>query len=154
MKARVGILVYVILVLGVCTSLNAAVPGQINVQGRLTDSGGIPLAPGSKTFSFKIYTDSTGGIAIWPQGAIAGEEQTLTTGQNGLWTALIGALYPLSSGVFADSVRWLEITVQDGANPSVTMPRVRLVTGPLYVGLRVWGRCEMVIRTGVTLSGP
>lgn len=130
MKARIVVLVCTVAVLGLCLSAEASVPGQIAVQGKLTDNNGDPLSPGVKTLTFSIYPDSAGGIKLWPLAVGGGEVQTVTTGQDGLWTAFVGAIYPLTSGVFTDPTRWLEITVQDGASPAVTMPRVRLATGP------------------------
>ena len=106
----------------------AAVPTQLTVQGRLTDAVGNPLAVGLKQLTFRIFDSQSGGTEIWPGGS--GESQTLTSNAQGLWVALVGAIEPLTDAVFADSVRWLEITVYDGINPITTMPRVRLVTAP------------------------
>jgi len=103
---------------------NATVPPQITVQGKLTDAAGVPLVAGDKSFSFKIYSDQVGGSQAWPN-CCAGEAQTIATDGEGLWTANLGAVIPLFSGLFNDTTRWLEITV-DGT----TLPRVRLVTGP------------------------
>jgi hypothetical protein len=99
----------------------------MNVQGHLTDSDGAPLPAGVKTFTFRIYDAENLGSEIWPGGS--GEVQTVTTDAAGLWTANVGALLGLTDVVFADSVRWLEITVDDGVNPLTTLPRVRLMTG-------------------------
>lgn len=101
----------------------AAVPTSITVQGKLTDAAGVPLAAGPKSFNFKVYASEAGGIPVWP--SILGEPQVLASDASGLWIALMGAISPLTESVFADTVRWLEITV-DG----VTLPRVRLATGP------------------------
>lgn len=106
----------------------AAVPTSMNVQGRLTDSTGSPLTAGVKTFTFKIYDMEVGGTEILPN--TVGEDQSITTDAAGLWNANVGAVIPLTDPVFADTVRWLEITVDDGINPPVTLPRVRLQTGP------------------------
>jgi len=97
----------------------------MNVQGRLTDAAGVPLPPGFKSLTFKIYNASAGGAEVWP-----GESQFVSSNLDGVWTAMMGSVTPLSSAVFADTVRWLEITVDDGVNPPQTMPRVRLVTNP------------------------
>ncbi|HWO58408.1 MAG TPA: hypothetical protein VNN55_12700, partial [bacterium] len=100
-----------------------AVPSQMTVQGRLTDAVGAPLPSGAKTFTFRIFNASAAGVQVWPGGG--GEVQSITSGVDGLWIGLLGAMNPLTDAVFADSVRWLEIDV-DGT----TLPRVRLVTGP------------------------
>lgn len=110
--------------LTIVQSASAAVPASITVQGRLTDAAGVPLPAGPKSFNFKIFaTPAGGGIPIWP--SFFGEPQVLSSDASGLWIALMGAISPLTDAVFADTVRWLEVTV-DG----VTLPRVRLATGP------------------------
>lgn len=111
----------------VSTVSRAAVPLSITVQGKLTDAGGVPLPPGPKSFVFRIFNASVGGVEIWPGGS--GEVQFLATDGAGLWSAMLGAVEPLSESIFADSVRWLEISVHDGISLT-TLPRARLVTGP------------------------
>lgn len=104
-------------------SASAAVPASITVQGKLTDAAGVPLPAGAKSFNFKIYASELGGVPVWP--SILGEPQVLASDASGLWIALMGAISPLTETVFSDTVRWLEVTV-DG----LTLPRVRLTTGP------------------------
>ena len=122
------------LVLSVClflllgTVAMAAAPSIINVQGRLTDISGNPLPAGLKTMGFRIFDAEAGGTQVWPSSSA--EVQFITSSTEGLWTALVGANQPLTEVVFADTVRWLQITVDDGVNPLTTLPRVRLVTGP------------------------
>ena len=52
----------VVVVIGfLCTITTFAnVPNQINFQGTLTDSSGIPIT-GSRSMLFQLYNDSTGG---------------------------------------------------------------------------------------------
>jgi len=100
-----------------------ATPSQVSVQGRLTDSSGVPVPPGPTDFGFRIMDADVGGTQVWP---IAGFEfQSIMVGQGGLWQGALGAIIPLTDSVFADSVRWLEIKINMDA-----LPRVRLVTGP------------------------
>ena len=106
----------------------AAVPASITVQGRLTDAAGVPLSAGIKQFTFRIFPASVGGTEVWPGGA--GEIQFVVSDAAGLWTASVGTEEPLSDAVFSDTVRWLEVTVTDGVIAPVTLPRVRLITGP------------------------
>ncbi|MEW5874529.1 MAG: tail fiber domain-containing protein [Candidatus Zixiibacteriota bacterium] len=105
----------------------AEVPASIAVQGRLTDTGGNPLPAGFKSFTFKIFDAAAGGTEIWP-GSVGEEDQFLLTDADGLWSASVGKDNPLTPAVFADTVRWLEVTVFDGINPAVTLPRIRLQT--------------------------
>lgn len=117
-------IITVCVLISVVTSAHGAVPTSITAQGKLTDASGTPLAPGSKSFSFRVFDAATLGTQLWPAGGV-GEVQNLTTDAAGLWIGLIGAVSPLNESVFADSVRWLEITVS-----GTTLPRVRLATGP------------------------
>ena len=102
---------------------HGAVPTTMTVQGRLTDGLGEPLAAQSWPFTFKIFSTQSGGIALWS------ENQAVATDEAGLWSAMIGAVTPLPESVFADSARWLEISVDPG-NGLVPLPRVHLSTGP------------------------
>ncbi len=104
------------------------VPNHMSIQGRLTDSSGIPLSDVTRTLTLRIFDMKTGGSEIWPGGP--GEVHSVTTTGGGLWTADAGATLPLVEAVFSDTTRWLEITVDDGINSPVTLPRVRLVTSP------------------------
>lgn len=101
----------------------AAVPSTISVHGRLTDASDVPLPPGMKTFEFRLFNADLAGLQLWPSSG--SEFQVLTSDAKGRWTARLGAIIPLSDAVFADSVCWLEITVD-----AITLPRIRLVTGP------------------------
>lgn len=116
---------FVVLVSSMAIDTRADVPTSMNVQGRLTDAAGAPVAQGFKSFTFKIYDSPVGGTEIWP-----GETQFIATDAAGLWDANVGAVTPLAISVFSDAVRWLEVTVDDGINPTETLPRVQLVTSP------------------------
>ncbi len=109
-------------------SVRADVPNTMNVQGRLTDASGTPLPAGSKTLTFKIFDAEVAGNEIWP--FVPGEDHSVTSDAEGRWTATIGTTIPIPEWVFEDTVRWLEVTVNDGVNPVTTLPRVRLATGP------------------------
>lgn len=92
-----------------------AVPGQMNVQGRLMDAG-TPLS-GAHPVAFKLYDAATGGGLLWA------ESSSLDV-VNGLFTATLGATNPIPGIAFDDQPRWLEVTV-DGATLS---PRLMLTT--------------------------
>ncbi|MBD3299289.1 MAG: hypothetical protein GF341_11580 [candidate division Zixibacteria bacterium] len=121
-------IITVVLVLLCAQLAHANVPSSITVQGRLTDGTGTPLPAGSKDFSFRIFTSPGGGSQIWP--SVGAETQSISTDADGLWTAPVGAVVPLPDSVFNQTVRWLEITVDDGINPVTTLPRVLFRTGP------------------------
>ncbi|HWO58406.1 MAG TPA: tail fiber domain-containing protein [bacterium] len=113
----------ILLVCAAALTAYAAVPTSITVQGKLTDLSGNPLPAGAKNFTFKIFSAAVGGGQFWPDAG--GENQVITTATDGTWIGLVGAVIPILPDAFADTSRWLEITV-DGT----TLPRVRLVTGP------------------------
>ncbi len=106
-------------------TVNADVPSRLTIQGRITDSIGIPLPAGIKSLGFRIYSAAVGGAQLWPQGAGLSEVQLIATDAEGLWTAEVGADFGLNDAVFASIESWLEVTV-DGT----VLPRVRLLTAP------------------------
>ncbi len=126
LSITVALTIFTLLALSICSL--AAVPSTMTVQGRLTDDTGTPLPAGVKGFLFRIFDTQTGGTQIWPDGL--GETQTITTDADGLWTATVGAVIPIPDSVFADTARWLDITVTDLINPAVTFPRMPLLSGP------------------------
>lgn len=123
--ARVVALTVVVCLLAIISF--AAVPGTITVQGRLTDATGTPPVAGSKLFVFRIFDMQAGGAVQWP--GPTGETQSVNTDEDGLWTAQLGLITPLTPDVFSDSSRWLEVTVYIGIDPPVTLPRTRLRSG-------------------------
>ncbi len=125
-KSGASAILLVMLLLTVVAS--ADVPTEMNVQGRLTDDTGAPLAAGAKDFTFRIFDDETVGTQEWPHSG--GEDQSIVTDDDGLWSARVGSVMPLFEGVFEASECWLEITVSDGVNPPETLPRVKLNTSP------------------------
>lgn len=56
-----------ILLLSGAQMVLAAVPPQINYQGRLTKQDGAPLSDGNYTISFRIYDVATGGSYLWQE---------------------------------------------------------------------------------------
>ena len=109
----------------------AAVPQNMNVQGKLTDAAGDPLGPGNFVFTFKIFDMAAGGVEIWPAGP--GEVQSVSTDANGTWNAILGSVIALPPEVFSDTSRWLEFTVDDGVLPPETLTRIKLNMSP-YAG--------------------
>lgn len=121
--ARQSRLIILIGMMLLTTPLYAATPTKFTVQGRLTDSSGAPLPAGDKSFSFRIFGTAVGGTKHWPAGA--GEVHSLSTDNDGLWTAQVGSLLPIQSTFLSDTSRWLEIEV-DGT----VLPRVQLMSSP------------------------
>ncbi len=95
-------------------------PTLINYQGRLTDTGGNPVADASYSVAFRIFDASTGGTQLWTE-----TQQVATSG--GLFNVLLGANTALTPDIFSGETRFLEVQV--GADPAMT-PRQRLGTVP------------------------
>lgn len=109
-----------LIILLLTVSINADVPQVISYQGRLTDSGGDPVADDSYSVVFTIYDASTGGNAKWT------ETQLITT-NNGLFAVLLGTINPIFDTVFNGTTRYLSIEV---AGDPELIPRIELASVP------------------------
>ena len=67
-----------------------AIPKMLSYQGLLTDTLGVPVSDGNYQLTFRLYTQPTGGSAVWT------EAQTILV-KSGLFAALLGAVTPISS---------------------------------------------------------
>jgi hypothetical protein len=88
------------LILILAASAAMAVPQYLNYQGVLRDNAG-NLVTGTKTMTFKIFDEATGGS----------EKFSMTSSEvvsNGLYTAQLG---PLGLNELGSGRRWLEVTV-------------------------------------------
>ncbi len=108
----------------------AQVPSTMTVQGRLTDAAGDPLAAGSRTFEFKIYSSESSSIQLWPGLGDPDDIAAVYVDADGFWTAEIGTDTPLPPSAFGNKNTWLEITVSVKGGLSEVLPRIRLDTGP------------------------
>jgi len=98
----------------------ADVPNLMQYQGFLTDESGEPLDD-TLFMTFRIYDHHTlPGPVIWAETS-----SVIVT--SGLFNVLLGSVNPISDIVFADTARWLGITV--APDPEI-VPRTRLVTVP------------------------
>jgi len=87
-----------------CASASAAIPQQINYQGRLTDPNGDPLA-GPVELVFSICTDSLCTTTLWSEthsGVVLNE---------GMFSILLGTLTPIPVSVFDGSLRYLSASL-------------------------------------------
>jgi len=96
----------------------ADVPQLINCQGRLTDSTGAAVPDGDYSVTFRIYDDSIAGVTLWQEGQ-------LVTVQDGLFSIILGGVWPVPDSVFSDTGRWLGVQV--GLDPELS-PRSKLVS--------------------------
>jgi len=100
----------------------ADVPRLMNYQGRLLDSGGLPLST-NVTMAVGIYTQAMGGAAAYMEvvGSVAVN--------NGLYSFHFGADTPALVAALGGEEVWLEVVV----NGSPLTPRQRLVAVPYAI---------------------
>jgi Putative metal-binding motif len=130
MKAKIGMIsVSIILLLVVGIAWAQSVPQLVNYQGRLTDSGGVPLAGDTNVdMTFGFYGAASGGTAYL---TILQPNISVT---NGLYNVLIGSgtVIPGSENTLAAVFKnhsdvWLGVTVN--ADGEMT-PRSRITSVP------------------------
>ena len=123
---KLGVLLAVALsLLVVHDAALADVPTTMTIQGRLTDSSGAPLT-GPATLVFKIYTTPSDPRDIWPQQGAGDEAHAVVLDAGGLWTVEIGTQFPITTSVFANPSRWLEV---EHVESGTVFPRVNMTTG-------------------------
>lgn len=121
MKRIVSLVVSLTFALMATASIvSAKVPHLINYQGHLTDSGGAPLDT-TLSMTFRVYSDSTGSGVVWT------ETHPSVVVADGLFNVLLGSVNSVWEDHFADTLRWLGVTV--GTDPEIH-PRTQLVSVP------------------------
>ena len=91
--------------LAASTAVGQGVPQLINVQGKLTDAGGEPVADGSYSVLFSIYDVVTGGTALW-------QETRTVTVSDGLFSISLGESTTIPPSLFDNTDLWLGIKVE------------------------------------------
>ncbi len=97
----VAMVVILTIILG--TSPVFAVPGLINYQGKLTDSGGNPL-DGVFSMTFRLYDANSGGSSLW------NETQSVSV-TDGIYSIELGSVSPFPAGLFDNAALYLEIVI-------------------------------------------
>lgn len=103
----------------------ATTPSTISYQGHLTDAQGQPINT-TTPMTFRLYTASTGGTAVWTEERTGANAVPVT---NGLFNVLLGSVTPIPSNLFNQPL-WLGITVGNDAEMS---PREQLGSVPYAV---------------------
>jgi len=129
----------------------SVVPTYMSYQGRVTDSAGVLIgnsAPVNRAVTFRLYTVSTGGTAIWAEtqvATISGGEFSVLIGNGTGVSGSPGAVAPASTPYKAISevinaltvaspapTVYLGVTVDDGnsatTDPEIS-PRQQIVSG-------------------------
>jgi len=96
--------------------LSAEIPQVINYQGRVTDSGGNPVADGDYTMRFRIYDAVTSGTLEWDSG-----DRTVSISDGGFEVLLGESPQPAITLEFEENY-WLEVTIET----DVQSPREQL----------------------------
>jgi hypothetical protein len=83
----------------------ATFPATMNYQGILKDQNSNAIT-GTKSMTFKIYNESSGGSALWT------ETQNVTI-TSGLFNVILGSVTPINSSVYSDGLnKYLGIKVE------------------------------------------
>jgi len=89
---------------------------MISYQGKVTDTGGTPVADGSYTMRFRIYDAVSGGNLEWDSGAMS------VSVSGGIFNVLLGESPQPSLGLSFEEDCWISVTV----GGDVQSPRQRL----------------------------
>jgi len=110
-----SVLILIVIAILIVPSLVAAdVPKTLSYQGVLTDAGGAVVSDGTYSLTFRLYTASSGGTAVW-------EETQSVQVSKGIFNAILGDVNPLLLPF--DTTYYLGISVEGGAE---LVPRVEL----------------------------
>jgi hypothetical protein len=101
-------------------TLFAQLPRTLPYQGVYTDTLGNPKGDGTYTFTFRLYSVSSGGSALWT------EIKDLQV-KKGLFETRLGDTTPFGAGLTFDTQYYLGVKV--GADPELS-PRVALLPVP------------------------
>ena len=112
--------IFAVAFLALTSVATADVPTLMQYQGFLADDSGEPLDT-MVDMTFTIYDTPTGPGIIWT------ETQDTVRVSNGLFHVLLGSVNSIVDTVFAETERWLGITIDP--DPEI-VPRTRLVTVP------------------------
>jgi hypothetical protein len=97
---------------------NTAAAKLVSYQGRLTTTGGAPVADSDYSVTFGLYADSLGGGALWQEIA------TVNT-SDGLFTHLLGSQNNLPAALFEQhATLFLQLTV----GGEIIQPRTRIAS--------------------------
>src|SRR3972149_3829360 len=99
-----------------------SVPGLINYQGRINDSGGLPLDGVTVDMRFAFLNgDTISASILWGET----QEDVLIT--NGLYNVILGSLHVIPPSALSGATIFVELRVAG----EIMRPRSRLTSGPL-----------------------
>ena len=92
----------------------AAINKEINYQGKLTSASNVAVADGTYAMEFKLYTQLSGGVAIWTE-TLSGANKVQVT--NGLFSVMLGSTTPFT-GVDFNQTLYLGVNVESDGEMS------------------------------------
>ena len=122
--------VFLLIPHGFTQMLDQNVPGQINIQGRLTDEQGVNLN-GKYKITFRIWKNATTKDEVNDMPWEEIYEETQEKGDNrievvnGLYQAFLGDIIPIEAEIFDGTVKWLGITIE---GEEEMVPRLKLAS--------------------------
>ncbi len=90
----------------------AEAPPLVSFQGKLTDVTGVPVADGSYSMRFRVYSSAVGDAGDPCAGSCVWEEVQNVSTRSGIYNVLLGSVDPLTASAFAASV--------DTSNPAIS----------------------------------
>jgi hypothetical protein len=101
-----------------------SVVGTLSVQGNLKKNNGQTVDDGTYSLTFKLYTASAGGTAIWT------ETQQDVSLVGGVYSVALGTVTPLTPNF--DAPYWLGVSIGSGAE---MQPRMALTPAPYALAM-------------------
>ena len=103
-----------VLFLGNTATAVTTAPTKMNFQGRLTDSAGNAKPNGVYNMTFRLFTASSGGSAVWTE-VRAVSASTGVTVTNGLFSVRLGDATAIPASLFASGGLYLEVELPSTA---------------------------------------
>ena len=107
-----------LILVSVLNPLYSKIPHTLSYQGLLADTAGTPKPDGAYSFTFRLYTVSSGGTAIW-------NETKSSQVKRGLFSTVLGSVTPIPDSVKFDQQYWLGVQVTP--DPELS-PRMQLTS--------------------------
>ena len=116
----------------------AEIPQFLNYQGKVTDTGGVPVADGDYSMIFTIYDAETSGTSLWSSGAMT------VSVSGGVFSVLLGDTGQPALTLDFDEDYWVEVDIEG----DVQSPRMRIgSSGYAYMASGIIPGTEMADST-------
>jgi len=131
---RTSRLFFILLIFVFATSLFSQ---NLSIQGVARDNSGQSLTDATYGFTFRLYTDDTGGSFVWQ------ETQTLDV-LNGVFSAVLGSISDMSNLDF-NTQYWLSLEIDNNGEMS---PRTKLTLSPYAIMAGLSGTTNVFPQSG------